>query len=213
MPILLIIAVLGSIFTGIATPTEAAAVGGLGSLVIMFVNRRLTWPRLREALYSTLGLSVMVMWIVIGATIFTAVFTASGGSDVVKSLLLEIGLPPIWTVVLMQLTLFVLGCFIDPTGILMLTAPIYVPVIQSLGFNNVWFGCLFVMNMEMAFLTPPYGVNLFYLRGIVPKEVPTKDIWRAAVSFIVVQATGLTLILLWPGLALWLPNLIFGAEK
>ena len=213
MPILLVVAVLGSIFTGVATPTEAAAVGGLGALVIMFVNRRLTWPSMREALYSTLGLSVMVMWIVIGASVFTAVFTASGGSDVVKKLLLEIGLPPIWIVVMMQLTLFFLGCFIDPTGILMLTIPIYVPVVQALGFNNVWFGCLFVMNMEMAFLTPPYGVNLFYLRGIVPKEVPTKDIWRAAIQFITVQAIGLTLMLLFPQLALWLPNLVFGVEK
>ena len=131
----------------------------------------------------------------------------------VKNLLLEVGLPPIFLVLMMQMTLFILGCFIDPTGILMLTTPIYVPVIQALGFHNVWFGCLFIMNMEMAFLTPPYGVNLFYLRGIVPKEIPTKDIWRAALVFIMVQAIGLTLVLLFPQLALWLPNLLFGVEK
>lgn len=213
MPILLIIAVLGSIFSGFATPTEAAAVGALGALVIQIVNRRFTWPNLREALYSTLSLSTMVMWIVVGATVFTTIFTISGGSEVVKNLLLETKVAPIWIVVMMQLTLFVLGCFVDPTGILMLTIPIYVPVIQALGFNNVWFGCLFVLNMEMAFLTPPYGVNLFYIRGIVPPQIPTKDIWRSALVFVAVQAIGLILVLLFPQLALWLPNLLFGVEK
>lgn len=211
-PILLIVAVLGSIFSGLATPTEAAAVGALGALFIQFINRKFTYPNFREALYSTLTLSTMVIWIVIGATVFTTIFTASGGSDMVKKLMLELGLPPIWIVVMMQLTLFVLGCFIDPTGILMLTIPIYVPVIEALGFNKVWFGCLFVMNMEMAFITPPYGVNLFYLRGIVPAEVPTSVIWRSAGAFLSVQAIGLILVLLFPELALWLPNLLFGAE-
>ncbi|OGB90086.1 MAG: TRAP dicarboxylate transporter subunit DctM [candidate division NC10 bacterium RIFCSPLOWO2_12_FULL_66_18] len=213
MPSLLIVAVLGSIFSGLATPTEAAAVGALGALIILVINGRLTWPNLKEALYGTFSLTAMVMWIVVGATVFTTIFTIAGGSELVKSLLLEITIAPIWIVVVMQLTLFVLGCFIDPTGILMLTVPIYVPVVKALGFDTVWFGALFVLNMEMAFLTPPYGVNLFYIRGITPPEIPTTDIYRSALAFVGVQATALILVLLFPQLALWLPNLLFGAEK
>ena len=167
---------------------------------------------MKEALYSTLSLTAMVMWIVVGATAFTAVFTAAGGSELVKNLLLQINVPPLGMIVVMQLTLFILGMFLDPTGILLLTVPIYLPVIRELGFNPVWFGALFIVNMEMAFITPPYGVNLFYIKGIAPQEVSTADIYSSAFVFVAVQATALILILLLPGLALWLPNLLFGGE-
>jgi tripartite ATP-independent transporter DctM subunit len=212
LPILLIIAVLGSIFSGFATPTEASAIGAFGALVVVAINRRLNWINMKEALYSTLSLTAMVMWIVVGATAFTAVFTAAGGSQLVKNLLLQTNVPPLGMIVIMQLTLFILGMFLDPTGILLLTVPIYLPVIRALGFNPVWFGALFIVNMEMAFLTPPYGVNLFYIKGIAPQEVSTADIYSSAFVFVAVQATALILILLFPDLALWLPNLLFGVE-
>lgn len=212
LPILLIIAVLGSIFSGFATPTEASAIGAFGALVVVLINRRLNWINMKEALYSTLSLTAMVMWIVVGATAFTAVFTAAGGSELVKNLLLQTNVPPLGMIVIMQLTLFILGMFLDPTGILLLTVPIYLPVIRELGFNPVWFGALFIVNMEMAFITPPYGVNLFYIKGIAPQEVSTADIYSSAFVFVAVQATALILILLFPGLALWLPNLLFGVE-
>ena len=212
LPILLIIAVLGSIFSGFATPTEASAIGAFGALVVVLINRRLNWINMKEALYSTLSLTAMVMWIVVGATAFTAVFTAAGGSELVKNLLLQTNVPPLGMIVIMQLTLFILGMFLDPTGILLLTVPIYLPVIRELGFNPVWFGALFIVNMEMAFITPPYGVNLFYIKGIAPQEVSTADIYSSAFVFVAVRATALILILLFPGLALWLPNLLFGVE-
>lgn len=212
LPILLIIAVLGSIFSGFATPTEASAIGAFGALVVVAINRRLNWINMKEALYSTLSLTAMVMWIVVGATAFTAVFTAAGGSQLVKNLLLQTNVPPLGMIVIMQLTLFILGMFLDPTGILLLTVPIYLPAIRALGFNPVWFGALFIVNMEMAFLTPPYGVNLFYIKGIAPQEVSTADIYSSAFVFVAVQATALILILLFPDLALWLPNLLFGVE-
>lgn len=212
LPILLIIAVLGSIFSGFATPTEASAIGAFGALVLVAINRRLNWINMKEALYSTLSLSAMVMWIVVGATAFTTVFTAAGGSELVKNLLLQTNVPPLGMIVIMQLTLFILGMFLDPTGILLLTVPIYLPVIRELGFNPVWFGALFIVNMEMAFITPPYGVNLFYIKGIAPQEVSTADIYSSAFVFVAVQATALILILLFPDLALWLPNLLFGVE-
>lgn len=212
LPILLIVVVLGSIFSGFATPTEASAIGAFGALVLVAINRRLNWINMKEALYSTLSLSAMVMWIVVGATAFTAVFTAAGGSELVKNLLLQTNVPPLGMIVIMQLTLFILGMFLDPTGILLLTVPIYLPVIRELGFNPVWFGALFIVNMEMAFITPPYGVNLFYIKGIAPQEVSTADIYSSAFVFVAVQATALILILLFPDLALWLPNLLFGVE-
>ena len=211
LPILLVIAVLGSIFSGFATPTEAAAVGSFGAILCAAIYRRLTWSNLKQAFHQTLSLSVMVMWIVIGAIAFTSVFAKSGGTTLIQDLLLGLELHPLLIVVVMQLTLMVLGCFMDPGGIILLCTPIFIPVITELGFSSVWFGVLFVLNMEMAFLTPPYGINLFYIRGVAPPGVSMMDIYLAALPFVAVQATGLILILLFPQIALWIPNLLFGA--
>ncbi len=212
LPILLIVAVLGSIFSGFATPTEAAAVGGLGALVCAAVYRRLGLANLKEACSKTISLSAMVMWIVVGATAFTTVFTAAGGSELIKGVLLGLQVRPITIVIIMQLTLFVLGCFMDPAGIVLLTTPIYVPVIRALGFSAVWFGVVFAVNMEMAYLTPPYGFNLFYMKGVVPKGISMMDIYKSAIPFIFLQAIALILVLLFPNLCLLIPNLMFGAE-
>ena len=211
LPILLVIAVLGSIFSGFATPTEAAAVGSFGAILCALIYRRLTWSNMKQAFYQTLSLSAMVMWIVIGAIAFTSVFAKAGGTTLIQDVLLGLEMHPLLIVAVMQLTLMVLGCFMDPSGIILLCTPIYIPVITALGFSPVWFGVLFVLNMEMAFLTPPYGINLFYIRGVAPSEVSMADIYLAALPFVAVQATGLILILLFPQLALWIPNLIFGA--
>ena len=212
LPILLIIAVLGSIFSGFATPTEAAAVGSLGALVCAAVYRRLNRATMRDAMRKTISLSAMVMWIVVGATAFTTVFTVAGASDLIKNALLGLNIPPLGIVLVMQVTFFILGMFMDPSGIVMLCTPIYVPVIKALGFSAVWFGILFVVNMEMAYLTPPYGFNLFYMRGIVPKEVTMVDIYKSAIPFICIQALALILVVFIPQLVTWLPNMIFGPE-
>jgi len=212
LPVLLVISVLGSIFSGFATPTEAAAVGAAGAIICAIVYRRFTMATLKTALSRTLSLTAMIMWIVVGATAFTCIFTRAGGMELIRGTLLGFEVHPIIIVLLMQSTLFVLGMFMDPSGIILLCTPIFVPVIKELGFSAVWFGVLFIVNMEMAFLSPPYGINLFYIRGIAPKEVTMMDIYLSALPFIAIQAIGLVLIIAFPILAIWIPNLIFGGE-
>ena len=213
LPIFLIIAVLGSIFSGIATPTEAAAVGAAGSVLCALIYRKLTFRNFKEALLRTISLSSMIMWIVAGATAFTLVFTAAEGANLVKSTLLGMDVPPIVIVMMMQVTFLLLGCFMDPSGIILLCTPIYVPVIRALGFDTVWFGVLFCVNMEMAYLTPPYGGNLFYMRGVAPPEITMKDIYISAIPFVIMQFLTLVLVLFIPVIVTFLPDLIFGAER
>ena len=208
LPVFIIIGVLGSIFTGIATPTEAAAVGAGGAILSAFIYRRLTWQNFKEAIFRTIRLTCMVMWIVLGATVFTAVYSGIGAPELFRNLILDLPVQPMMVILMFQLTYFILGCFLDPTGIIMLTVPIFVPVINALGFNPVWFGVVFVVNMEMAFLTPPYGVNLFYMRGVAPPGVTMGDIYRSIAPFVVLQGIGLVLVLLFPQIVLWLPSLM-----
>jgi len=148
----------------------------------------------------------------VGASAFIVIFTAGGGSELLRATLVQIKVHPIIIILCMQLTLFVLGCFMNPAGIILLTAPIYVPVVMDLGFSGVWFGVLVVVNMEMAYLTPPYGFNLFYMKGIVPKHITMLDIYRSAIPFVLIQAITLALVILFPRLATLLPNFMFGPE-
>ncbi len=209
LPCLLIIAVIGSIFFGVATPTEAAAIGATGSLVCAAIKKKLTWKAFKEASLSTLVLSTMLMWIVIGASCFASVYTALGAPDMLNSIIMDAGLGK-WTIlIILQLSYFILGMLMDPTGIVMLTTPVYIPIITSLGFDPVWFGILFIINMEMGYLTPPFGYNLFYMRSVVPTSVmKMKEIYISVFPFITIQAICLILIILFPEIALWLPNLM-----
>ena len=212
LPIVLITAVLGSIFTGIATPTESAAVGAAGAIVCALVYRKLTFTNFKDALYRSITLSAMIMWIVIGATAFTLVFTAAGGSELIRGTLLGMNVPSIVIIIMMQVTFLILGMFMDPTGIILLTTPIYVPVIRALGFSAVWFGVVFCVNMEMAYLTPPYGGNLFYIRGVTSPDISMTDIYFSAIPFVAMQMVTLILVIVFPILITLLPGLIFGAE-
>ncbi|RJR27595.1 MAG: TRAP transporter large permease subunit [Desulfobacteraceae bacterium] len=208
-PLLLVLAVIGSIFFGFATPTEAAAIGAIGSLVCAAINRKLSWSSFKDACHGTMRLSTMIIWIVIGASCFSNVYTAIGAPDFLNSLIVEAGLGK-WTVLLiMQVTYFILGMLMDPTGIVMITTPIYVPIITSLGFDPIWFGILFILNMEMGYLTPPFGYNLFYIRSIISPDIMSmKDIYISVFPFIFIQGFCLITIILFPGIALYLPNLM-----
>lgn len=206
LPLLIIISVLGGIYLGICTPTEAAALGALGAIISAAVYRKINWPMFKEASYRTLSVTVMVMWIIFASACFSTVYSALGGPQLMESILE--GLPGgRWApIILMQLILFILGCFLDPTGILMVCVPIFLPVVKLLGFSPIWFGVLFVMNMEMAFLTPPVGANLFYMKGVAPKGTSIIDIYLGALPFVGLQAIGLALVLIWPQMVLWLPG-------
>ena len=206
LPVLIVLGVLGSIYMGIATPTEAASVGVLGVIISAAVYRRLNWTMLKEAGFDSLRLTVMIMWISFGAYCYSAIYTALGATEVVEQVLLWMP-GGAWGVIIgMQLSFFVLGCMLDPIGIIMITAPIYLPLVTSLGFDPVWFGILYTMNMEMGFLTPPFGFNLFYMKAIVPKEITMGDIYRSVIPFVGLQALSLAIVMVFPQIALWLPG-------
>jgi tripartite ATP-independent transporter DctM subunit len=196
---------------GLATPTEAAAVGAVGSLVCAALNRKLGWKSFIEASRKSLVLTCMIIWIVVTATAFSNIYTAVGAPDFLNGLLESLGVGR-WSVLLMiQITYFFLGMVMDPIGIVMITTPVYIPIIKALGFDPIWFGILFIINMEMAYLTPPFGYNLFYMRSIVPAEAMSmRDLYVSVLPFILIQAICLATIMLLPTIALWLPNLLEG---
>lgn len=208
LPIALILGVLGSIFMGAATPSEAAALGAVGSIICAAVYRSLNWTTLRDALQITLRLSCMVMWIIFGASVFTALYTAIGAHDLTRQILSYIPGGRWGMVIGMQMIWMIMGCFLDPNGIIMITAPIFFPIIHSLGFDPVWFGVLFVINMEMGYLTPPFGFNLFYMQAVVPKGIVMADIYRSVIPFVLLQFLGLVLCMVFPDIILYLPKLL-----
>lgn len=206
---ILIFLVLGTIYTGIAAPTEAAGVGAAGAMLITFVQGKLKWKGIVEACENTLKSSAMVLWTMFGANVFVALYVMVGGGEFVTEVLVGSGLNR-WVILwIMQLILIFLGCFIDWVGIIMLCIPIFGPIIRKLGFDPIWFGVLFSVNLQMSFLTPPFGYALFYLKGVAPPEISTTDIWRSAAPFIGLQFVGLVLCMAFPEIILILPKLLY----
>ena len=206
LPIFLILSVLGSIYSGMATATEASAVGAFGALIVAAINRRLSREVLKTATFEALRLSAMIMWIALGGFWFSSVYQAIGASRFVSDILLGSNLSPWTIIVIMQGVFFFLGCLMDSAGIIFVTMPVFYPIIVKLGFDPVWYGVLFIVNMEMAYLTPPFGVNLFYLKAICPKDVRMEVIIRACLPFIAIQAVGLILCMVFPEIITWLPS-------
>jgi len=209
LPIVLMLVVLVAIFSGAATPTEAAAVGAFGSIFCSWFARTLSWKVVKDAARNSVLISGMAGWIIIGAYSFTAVYSATGGPGVVQNFVSSSGLDRWVIFALMQLSFFILGCLLDPSAIIMITVPIYLPLVKMLGFDPVWYGVVFCVNMEMAYLTPPFGFNLFYMKGVVPPGITMADIYRSVPPFVVLQAIGLIITIVFPQLALWLPNKLF----
>jgi tripartite ATP-independent transporter DctM subunit len=221
-PILLIILVLGVIFVGIATPVEAAGIGTFGALFVSALHRRLNWLAVQEAAIATLKATAMVMWIFFGATMFVGFFIVKGGQTFVANTILGTGLPPYGILLLMMLILFILGMFIDWVGILLLTVPIFLPIMKSLPWTGLfglpgvrpedvplWYGVIFMVNMQMAFLSPPFGYSLFYLKSVAPPEITMATIFRAAVNFMALQWLGVGLCILFPAIVVWLPSILY----
>jgi tripartite ATP-independent transporter DctM subunit len=169
-PLVLIFLVLGTIFLGLAAPTEAAAVGAFGAMMVAALHRKLSWQNLRLALEQTAKATAMVLWIIFGANAFVAFYVAQGGDRYISELLSGTGLSPWGILILMQLILIILGMFLDWVGILLLAVPVFVPIIRDLGFDPLWFGVLYLINMQMSFLSPPFGYALFYVRGWLRKS-------------------------------------------
>jgi len=205
-PIFVVILVLGVIYKGIATPTEAAGIGAFGVFVCTVIYRRLNWTIIRNVSQRTLKITCMVMWIIAAASCFNSCFIAMGARELIIKLIMGSEVNRWVVLIFIQFTLFLLGMVMDDFAIILLAAPIYVPIITALGFDRLWFGILFILNMEAAFLTPPYGFNLFYMKGIVPKEITTADLYRSVVPFVIIQMIGLALVMIFPSLATWLPS-------
>lgn len=206
LPILVIFLVLGVIYLGVATATEAAAIGLVGSLLCAAIRRQLNLTTLKKMFVMGIGINAMVCWIMIGAVAYSRLVTTSGVGEWFCALITGLELNR-WVILSgMQVMFFILGCLLDPAGIILITIPIFIPIVRALGFDTLWFGVLFVMNMEMAYLTPPFGFNLFVMRGVAPEDITMGDIYWAIWPFVGLQAIGLILVMIWPEIGTWLPQ-------
>ena len=222
-PITLVTLVLGVIFAGIATPVEAAGIGTFGAIVVSAIHRRLNWANIRAAALTTLRVTGMVLWIIFGATLFVGFYVVNGGQAFVNETLLATGFGPYGILIVMMIILVVLGMFLDWVGILLLAVPIFIPLMKTLSFDGVfglpgvapeeaalWFGVVYMVNMQMSFISPPFGYALFYLKSVAPPGVTMAQIYRASLPFLILQATGLAICIIFPEVVLWLPRLVYG---
>ncbi len=206
VPALVAFGVLGSLYFGWATPTEAAGVGVLGAVLAMWWNGKLTWTKLRLAAEDTAKVTVMLYWLFFGSSALIGVYTLAGGTKLVQDVMTALPVGPIGVVIMIQIVWIVLGCFIDWIGILLLTAPIFVPVVIALGFDPVWMGVLFCMNMQISYISPPFGPAAFYLKGVTPPGITLGDIFASIWPYMGLQVVALGLVTAFPQIALWLPG-------
>ena len=206
LPGLLVVLVLGSIFLGIATPTEAAGVGASGSFLICILYRKLSWKVITDSSLETMKISGMALWILVTATLFGVVYTSAGAQDMVMEIIQGLEINRWLILAVMQLILLVFGMFMDDYAVLTICAPIMLPIAIFLEFNPIWFSIIFILNMQVAYLTPPFGWALILMKGVAPPEIHTTDIWRSIPPFVAIQLIVLLLTMLFPQLALWLPE-------
>ncbi|MBI1194489.1 MAG: TRAP transporter large permease subunit [Gammaproteobacteria bacterium] len=205
-PLVLVIAVLGSIFFGIASPTESAAVGAVGALVLAALHRRLSWGHMRAASLQTARLTSMVFFILIGATAFGLVFRGMGGDMVVEDIMTAIPGEEMGFLAVSMAMIFVLGFFLDFLEICFIVVPILAPIADGMGIDLLWFAVLIAMNLQTSFLTPPFGFSLFYLKAVAPPEIRITQIYRGIIPFVVLQVLALAVLVFYPQIVLWLPD-------
>lgn len=206
LPGILIGAVLGVIYSGISTVTEAAAIGAVGAVVVAAIRKELTWKMMRDAMRQTVLTVGSIIWLVLGAISLIGIYNRIGGGEFLKGLLTSLDVGPIWVIVVMMLIIMLLGTFLEWIAIIFITVPIFAPVVVSLGYDPVWFGVLFAMNIQIYYLSPPFGPACFFLKSVAPKDIALQEIFAAVMPFIALQAVGLFLVLFFPQLALWLPS-------
>jgi tripartite ATP-independent transporter DctM subunit len=208
-PMLLIVAVLGSILGGIATPTEAAAVGAVGAMVLAGVSGHFSVETIRDVVYRTTRITAMVFMILIGASLFSLVFRGFGGDEMIADFLTSLPGGVVTAMLLVMLVMFLLGFVLDFIEITFVVVPIVGPVLMAMGLDPLWLGVMIALNLQTSFLTPPFGFSLFYLRGVCPDSVPTSAIYRGVIPFIGIQLLVLGLLALWPQLVTWLPGVVY----
>jgi tripartite ATP-independent transporter DctM subunit len=211
-PMALVVFVLGSIFFGLAAPTEAAAVGALGALLITLFYRKLSFSMLAETGYSALRISTFIMWLVLGAKFFMSTFNKLGGGVLIGGVLTGLNVGPTLLLIVMLGIIFILGMFMDWIGILLVIIPIFGPIVKAMGWDPLWFAMMFCITLQISYITPPFAYSIFYLKGIAPPEVKLTDIYQGCVPFILIQFFVLVLLFFWQDLATYLPNMMLQAK-
>ena len=205
---LIIVMILGFIFAGIATPTESAATGVLGALILTAIYGRLNWEVIKKSLLGAINITVMSFMIVAGAKTFSQILVFSGTTKSLTELAVNLPVSPIVTIICMQVIVMFMGCFLDVFGIIMLTIPIYLPIVIALGFDPVWFGLLMLINIQMALSSPPFGIILFIMKGVAPPNVTMVDIYKACFPFLLCDSAAMLLCMACPRIVLWLPDIM-----
>ena len=211
IPLVIFFSMTGLFLMGVTSLVESSAVGAAAATVAALVRRRLTAQVMEDTIRKTLSISCMFLWIILAALCFGAVFDGLGAVQAIRFLFLDQwGLGPWEIIILMQLSYILMGMFLDDTAMLVIVAPLYVPLVISLGFDPIWYGVLYTITCQIAYMTPPFGYNLFLMRAMAPKEVTLADIYRSIIPFVLVMTIGLAVVMAFPQIALWLPNLYYG---
>jgi tripartite ATP-independent transporter DctM subunit len=204
----IIFMVIGFIFLGVATPTEAAATGTLGAFILALIYRRLNWEIIRKSVKSTVKVTVMIFMIIIVSSTYGEILAFTGAASGMTNFITNLSVHPIVIVVGMLVVVLIMGCFMETVAIMMITIPIYMPVINAFGYNTVWFGVLMLIALETGLITPPFGVTLFVMKGVAPPEVTMADIWKAVTPYVIVDILCIGLVLVMPSLATVVPSLM-----
>jgi tripartite ATP-independent transporter DctM subunit len=210
LPGLVILWVLGSIYGGIATVTEAAGVGVFGAIGAAVVRKQFNWEMMKEALRKTMVTVGTIIWLVMGAVSLVGIYNVIGGTTFMQDILQGLDLPPLGVIFVMMGILIILGTFMEWIAIAFITVPIFAPVVVSLGYDPIWFGVLFVMNMQIYFLSPPFGPACFWLKSVAPPDITLQNIFASVWPFIILQIIGLTLVIVFPDIVLFLPRVLGG---
>jgi len=211
VPLVILFLMTGLFLMGITSLVEMAAVGAVSTTVAAALKRRLTPVVIRRTVRKTLSVTCMFMWIILAALAFGAVFDGLGATKALEFFLRdELGLSPFTIIVIMQISFLIMGMFLDDTAMLILVAPLYIPIVRSLGFSPVWFGVLYALTTQVAYMTPPFGYNLFLMRAMAPPEITLADIYRSIIPFALLLMAGLGILMVFPQLSLWLPGLVYG---
>ncbi|MBD8005181.1 TRAP transporter large permease [Bacillus norwichensis] len=209
MPIGLIVAIIVAlIMLGIATPTESAVLGAVAVVLLAAIYKRLTYKLLLESLHGTLKTTAMILMIMAGASIFSQVLSFTGITEALILFFSELSIPPILVLIILQILLIFLGCFLEPVSIMMMTLPLLMPIIGAVGFDKIWFSVILLLNMQLATITPPFGMDLFAMKGVLADKVSMGEIYRAVAPFIVLNVVCMVLLIVFPKLVLWLPSLM-----
>jgi tripartite ATP-independent transporter DctM subunit len=204
----IIFMVLGFIFLGVATPTEAAATGTLGSFILALIYRRLNWEVMKKAVMSTVKVTTMIFMIVIVSTTYGQILAFTGAAAGMTEFIIKLSIPPIVILIGMLVVVLIMGCFMETVAIMMITIPIYMPVINAFHFNPIWFGVMMLIALETGLITPPFGVTLFVMKGVAPPEITMSDIWRAVTPYVIVDILCIALVMIMPVLATVIPSLM-----